>query len=68
MCLNLTDFYTRRVPLMLAEKDHGLSILETISKVFKQELNLTEAQIEKQKQNLINHIKTELSWRTQSPT
>ena len=63
MCLNITDFYTRRVPLMLAEKDHGLSKLDAIAEIFKSELNLSNLEIERQKTDLKNYIDTELGWR-----
>ncbi len=64
MCLNLTDFYTRRVPLFLAEKDHGLKHLEDIAQVFKEQLSLTDQQIQKQIDDLKNYIKTELAWKS----
>lgn len=63
MCLNLTDFFTRRVPLVLAEKDHGLSKINEIAKIFKFELQLSDLEIENQKVNLKNYIDTELAWR-----
>jgi glycerol-3-phosphate dehydrogenase len=63
MCLNLTDFYTRRVPLFLAEPDHGLSLIDKVALVFQQEMNLGPNQIEQQKSDLLNYIKKELSWR-----
>ncbi len=63
MCLNLTDFYIRRVPLFLAYSDHGLSELNSISEVFRNELNLSEPELEKQKNDLLNYIKNEFSWR-----
>jgi glycerol-3-phosphate dehydrogenase len=63
MCLTLTDFYTRRVPLMLAYEDHGLQFLEEISVIFKKELILTGAEIEKQKQDLLAYIQSELAWK-----
>ena len=64
MCLNLTDFFTRRVPLFLAEKDHGLKYLEVIAQVFKEQLSLTDPQIQKQQADLKNYIKTELAWKS----
>ncbi len=63
MCLNLVDFYTRRVPLMLAERDHGLSLLHEIAAVFAQELGWTEVQTAEQKKSLTDYIDGELSWR-----
>jgi glycerol-3-phosphate dehydrogenase len=63
MCLNLVDFYTRRVPLFLSEKDHGLQHLDAIADVFKAELNLSEAAINQQKQDLKNYVADVLKWK-----
>jgi glycerol-3-phosphate dehydrogenase len=62
MCMNLTDFYTRRVPLILSRADHGLPFLDEVAAVFKKELILTTAEIEAQKKDLTNHINRELAW------
>jgi glycerol-3-phosphate dehydrogenase len=64
MCLNLIDFYTRRVPLFLAEKDHGLQFLDDVAEVFKSELKLSTDQINKQKQDLKNYISDVLKWKS----
>lgn len=63
MCMNLLDFYTRRVPLMLAKSDHGISIINEVASVFKKELILTNAEIEAQKNQVINYIEQEYAWR-----
>lgn len=63
MCFNLVDFYTRRVPLMLSQKDHGLGLIEEISAVFKSELKWSTEQTQQQQQNLKNYINKELDWR-----
>lgn len=63
MCLNLVDFYTRRVPLMLSHKDHGLELLEEISDIFKTELKWSQDELEAQQSYLKNYIEKELSWR-----
>lgn len=63
MCLNLVDFYSRRVPLVLAYRDHGLSLLEEIAAVFQQQLQWTEQEARQQKLSLKNYIDDELSWR-----
>jgi len=68
MCLNLVDFYTRRVPLMLAYQDHGLALLDEISNVFKKELNWSADQLEFQQIQLKNYIKKELAWRNSFST
>lgn len=63
MCLNLVDFYTRRVPLMLAYQDHGLSLLNEVSEVFKKELNWSQDVLEFQQSHLLNYIEKEFAWR-----
>lgn len=63
MCLSLTDFYCRRVPLFLSRADHGFSFLDEIAFVFQTEFDLKSAEIEKQKEDLLNHMRKELSWR-----
>lgn len=63
MCLNLTDFYSRRVPLVLGYKHHGLDHLDDIAAVFQTELKLSDQETETQKTDLKNYIKSELSWR-----
>lgn len=63
MCLNLVDFYTRRVSLMLSHKDHGLELLEEISMIFKNELKWSQDELEAQQSYLKNYIEKELSWR-----
>lgn len=62
MCLSLTDFFTRRVPLMLSHADHGLSLLEEVSKVFASELRWDAAELQKQQEQLRAHIAHELAW------
>jgi len=56
MCLNLDDFLARRVPMMLAEFDHGICFLDEIIEVFSIELNWSEDQANLQKQRVIAYI------------
>ena len=63
MCLNLVDFYTRRVPLMLAYEDHGLSLVDQIAEIFKTELNWSVEEKNKNISDLRNYISKELAWR-----
>lgn len=63
MCLNLKDFYSRRVHLFLAEKNHGFEFLEGISEVFQEMLALSPEQIQLQKNELIEFAEIELSWK-----
>jgi glycerol-3-phosphate dehydrogenase len=63
MCLNLADFYLRRVPLFLTEFDHGYSYLEAIADVFVEELSLDESEINQQFDALKRHEESEMGWR-----
>ncbi len=63
MCLHLVDFYTRRVPLFLAEFDHGQSLISKISAVFARRLGWNRDQIEAEERLLTNHMQRELAWR-----
>ena len=64
MCINLIDFYTRRVPLFLADKEHGLQFLDDVAEVFRSELGLTLDAINKQKQELRDYVSTVLKWKS----
>ncbi|MBX3034957.1 MAG: glycerol-3-phosphate dehydrogenase/oxidase [Bdellovibrionaceae bacterium] len=63
MCLHLTDFYRRRVPLFLAEPDHGLSQLDAVTEVFQKKLLWTDAQALEEKATLRRFMEHELAWK-----
>lgn len=63
MCLNLTDFYIRRVPLFLADPAHGLTVLDPVARVFQQMLKWTDAQTQAQKDTLQTYFRHELAWK-----
>jgi glycerol-3-phosphate dehydrogenase len=63
MCMNLIDFYLRRVPLFLARKDHGLSLVETLADIFQEKLSWSSTERQKQVQEILNHCDFELSWK-----
>ncbi len=63
MCLTLVDFFTRRVPLMLSHRDHGLELLAEISEIFCVELKWSPSELGVQQEALRNYIEKELSWR-----
>ena len=62
-CLSLRDFYWRRSPLFLSYEDHGMSLLEGLSQVFKEELSLSADEISKQIDQVKQQIQTDLSWK-----
>lgn len=63
MCLNLQDFYFRRVPIFLAKPDHGLSFVEPLSRLMGGALGWSEEKRLDQVNALQKHIRHELSWR-----
>lgn len=62
-CFKLVDFYFRRVPLFLGERDHGLSVLTEIKEVWIAELQLSIEEWEQQVQELKAQIQTEMAWK-----
>lgn len=65
MCDSLVDFYARRVPLFLAESDHGLRYLGRISRAFQEELQWTDAEKSAQCSAVQDYCARELAWRSQ---
>ncbi len=64
MCLNLVDFYSRRVPLFLARTDHGEPVLEEVIEVFAEMLAWNSEKIEQEKSLLKAYMSHELSWQS----
>lgn len=64
MCLHVLDFYLRRSPLFLAFKDHGLSLLDSITQVFADHYDWSSSKIENEKAKVYEYIKFELSWKS----
>lgn len=62
MCFNLVDFFTRRTPLFLADKNHGLQYLEEITDIFAEKLFWNADQIKLQKEAYAQFILDELEW------
>lgn len=63
MCLSLRDFYLRRAPIFLSKKDHGLSFIAEISRVFENKLPGESFKVAEQINQLKEHIQTEMSWK-----
>jgi glycerol-3-phosphate dehydrogenase len=64
MCLHLVDFFTRRVPLMLAFRDHGLSLLDQIVPIFEARYQWTKEQSAEEVRRVKDHVARELSWQS----
>jgi len=62
MCGKLKDFYLRRAPLFLSQKDHGFGLMESISKIFQQRLQWSEQERKANVEEILKHEDFELSW------
>lgn len=62
MCLNLIDFYLRRVHLFLAEPDHGRRFVQDIAEVFRKELSWSDQELKNQIESLEKHQSVEMAW------
>lgn len=63
MCINMIDFYVRRSPLFLARRDHGLSLIEPLGRVFAQELGWSDSRRQAEEASVREHIQRELAWK-----
>lgn len=63
MCFHLLDFYVRRTPLFLAEKDHGLSMLSRLADFFQIKLHWSESEKKSEVEKLHSFIESELAWK-----
>lgn len=63
MCLNLKDFYLRRLPLFLSHKDHGLSFIKDLTTIFIDYFHWDKAEEQNQINQLEKALSTELSWK-----
>jgi glycerol-3-phosphate dehydrogenase len=66
MCGKLIDFYLRRVPLFLSEKDHGYALMDGLSRVFAQKLGWNEDERKANVEDVLQHENFELSWKKQN--
>ncbi len=63
MCMSLKDFYTRRVPLFLGHRTHGVELLEKIGEVFREKLGWTDEQMKAEQKYLLEYMTHELDWK-----
>lgn len=62
MCVDLTDFFVRRVPLFLADSLHGVGILNKVANIFADELGWSDAEAQMQMDKYSSYIKQSKSW------
>lgn len=63
MCLHMRDFYARRVPLFLADRNHGVKYLEEIGQVFQDKLGWSDSRLKDEKHMLTEYMAHELEWK-----
>lgn len=65
MCLDLTNFFARRTPLINAEKNHGLNYLDEVASTFQTELGWSDAHLQQEKESLKKYIDNLMVWKNQ---
>ncbi|MBI3535351.1 MAG: hypothetical protein HY072_07685 [Deltaproteobacteria bacterium] len=63
MVVHLEDFYFRRLPLFLAQKDHGLSWAHDLGSVWGQELGVVSDRVSGEVDRLKQEISAREFWR-----
>ncbi len=63
MCLHMSDFYARRVPLFLADRNHGVKHLEEIGRVFQEKLGWNDAKLKDEMHKLTEYMAHEVEWK-----
>lgn len=63
MCLHLRDFYARRVPLFLADRNHGVRFMDEIGRVFQEKLSWSDARLKDEKHLLTEYMAHEVEWK-----
>lgn len=63
MCLHMRDFYARRVPLFLADRNHGVKLMDEIGEVFQEKLGWNEARLKEEKHMLTEYMAHEVEWK-----
>lgn len=63
MCMNLEDFFLRRTPLFLSERNHGFEHLETIGNLFAGSLGWDSEKLSNERERLMIHFQREMGWK-----
>lgn len=63
MCMSLTDFMCRRVPLFLGTPDHGAAQIKDIAQVFATSMRLSADQVDEQIRAYQKYQDTQLAWK-----
>lgn len=63
MCLSMRDFYARRVPLFLADRNHGVQFIDEIGQVFQEKLGWGDIRLKEEKHLLTEFMAHEVAWK-----
>ncbi|WP_374034551.1 glycerol-3-phosphate dehydrogenase/oxidase [Bdellovibrio bacteriovorus] len=63
MCLHMRDFFARRVPLFLADRNHGVKHMDEIGKVFQEKLGWSETRLKEEMHMLTEYMAREVEWK-----
>lgn len=67
MCLHLRDFYARRVPLFLADRNHGMKYVDEVGAVFQEKLGWSDVRLQEEKHLLTVYMSHEVEWKKHLP-
>jgi len=62
MCFKLTDFFVRRVPLFLADWEHGLNRIDSVTEVFINELHWSADRAQSEMKEYREYVAASKSW------
>ena len=63
MCFHMRDFYTRRVPLFLSNRNHGVQFMDEVGEVFKEKLGWSDSQLKDEMHQLTEYMAHEVEWK-----
>ncbi|WII70796.1 glycerol-3-phosphate dehydrogenase/oxidase [Bdellovibrio sp. 22V] len=63
MCLHMRDFWARRVPLFLADRNHGVKVIDEVGAVFQEKLGWSDARLDEEKHLLTAYMAREVEWK-----
>lgn len=63
MCMHMADFYSRRVPLFLGDRNHGVQFIDDIGHVFQDKLGWSDERLKQEKHQLTHYMGDEVEWK-----
>jgi glycerol-3-phosphate dehydrogenase len=63
MCIHMSDFYSRRVPLFLADRNHGVQFIDEVGHVFQEKLGWSDERLKEERHRLTHYMADEVEWK-----